>query len=189
MTAGSGESPEAPPRSKPRRRRQALSGFLLILILIWAANFFLVTNPVRTALQTDPRNERYRLVAHYRYFVDPSTLVLDIRDLDGAAPADLFRGLFQSAEALHDAGRTFSTVALSRSRTVVFYMDGADFDRIGQEYGGGQNIVYLVRTLPEKLHEPDGSAAYGTWTGGILGVALKQMEDVADAGKRWAQGR
>ena len=190
MSDANTEIAEAPRTSKMSKgTRQTSAGLLLLVLLVWAANFIFVGNPVRSALATDPRNKRYKLVAHYHYYVDPTTLVLDVRSVDDAAPIDLFRGFFQSAQAMHEAGRSFSKIIVSRSRSAVFYMDGADFEQIGAGYGGGENIVYLIRTLPEKLHDPDGTPAYGTWTGGIIGVSLRQMQDVTDAGRRWAQGR
>jgi len=80
---------------------------VLIVVLILATNFFLVGNPVKSALAKDSRNERFKLVAHYRYYVDPTTLVLDVRSLNEAAPVDLLRGLFQSAEVFHDEAALF----------------------------------------------------------------------------------
>lgn len=184
----SGPHPGEPAPRKSGRIRQLISGLVLIVLLILAANFFLVGNPVRSALAKDPRNERFKLVAHYHYYLDPTTLVLDVRSLEEAAPVDLFRGLFQSAEALHEAGRSFSKVILARSRSAVFYLSGDDFDRIGEDYGRGENVAYLIRTLPEKLYDPDGTHAYSTWSGGLLGVAIQQMKDVGDAGMRWGRG-
>jgi hypothetical protein len=42
-----------------------------------------------------------------------------------------------------------------------------------------------MRTLPENIHQLDGSAAYGTWTGGLLGVWGKQMEDLGKFSEDW----
>ena len=191
MTEGTSTGPShAEPTHKRRARiRQSVSGLILIVVLSLATNFFLVGNPVKSALAKDSRNERFNLVAHYRYYIDPSTLVLDVRSLNEAAPVDLLRGLFQSAEALHDEGRTFSKVILSRSRSAVFYLSGEDFYRMGEDYGRGENVAYLMRTLPEKLYDPDGTHPYSTWTGGLLGVAIQQMKDVGDAGMRWGRGK
>ena len=44
--------------------------------------------------------------------------------------------------------------------------------------------LYLIRTLPKKLFNPDGTAAFGRWEGGLLGVLSKQMEDVSAAALR-----
>jgi len=169
--------------------RFSVFGLLVLLLLVGASNFFLIGTPIKEALASDSRNERYRLVGHYRYYVDRSTLVLDLRRANAAAPADLFRGLFQCAQAMYEADRTFSWIVLARSRSAVFVMSGEAFYELGTTYALGENPVFLIRTLPEKLHHPDGSRAYGTWSGGLLGVALRQMEDANAAAALWARGR
>ncbi len=42
-----------------------------------------------------------------------------------------------------------------------------------------------MRTFPENLLRPDGSHAYPTWTGGLIGVAGKQVEDFNDFHRQW----
>jgi hypothetical protein len=144
-----------------------------------------VAKPVASRLAEDSRNAPFSLEA--RYGDDAKTLVLDLREVNSAAPADLWRGLFQSAEALHNKGLTFDHIVLKRSGSPVFLMSGADFETLGTEFGSGQNPVYLLRTLPEKLDRPDGTAAFATWEGGLLGVATKQIEDVNTAAREWAK--
>jgi hypothetical protein len=70
----------------------------------------------------------------------------------------------------------------------IFFIEGDAFGELGQEFDMGQNPVYLVRTLPEKLYRPDGRQAFGTWSGGLLGVVARQMEDVNAAARAWATG-
>lgn len=177
-----------PPPAHPVRRKQwpyLLIPLLVIPACVWSLNFILVQSVVGRALDADPRNSGYSLSARYRFYCDPSTLVLDLGAVSAAAPLDLFRGLFQSASALTSAGRTFERVILERRGTTVFLMTGEDFRDIGTEFAGGQNPVYLIRTLPEKLFKPTGEAAFGRWEGGLLGVLGKQMEDATEAGRRW----
>jgi hypothetical protein len=45
--------------------------------------------------------------------------------------------------------------------------------------------VYTLRTLPEKLRRPDGSPAYRAWTGGLLGVMARQMQDLTGFCRAW----
>ena len=155
-------------------------------VLVWALNFFLVQRPVSAALDADSRNAGYALSAHYGLYVNPSTLVLDLKTITEAAPIDLFRGLFQAAAALAESGRSFDRVILARGGDAVFQMKGDDFDQLGREFKSGQNPVFLLRTLPSKLHRPSGEAAFGQWEGGLLGVVGKQMEDLTAAGRAWA---
>jgi hypothetical protein len=162
---------------------------MLAVLLVWGLNHLLVGRPVQAALRGDARNGGYSVSAHYRYYLDPSTLVLDLRGNISASPTDLFRGLFQSAEALHKSGRKFKRVILARRGTSVFVIKGEEFLNVGAEYGSGQNPVYLVRTLPEELYRMSGEAAFGRWEGGLLGVFGKQMEDVNQAAQQWVEGK
>lgn len=162
---------------------------VVAVTVVWGINHLFVGQTVMRTIRADPRNNGYSLTAHYEYFVNPNVLVLDLRSVESAAPADLFRALFQSAEALHEDGRKFNKVVLSRAGTPVFLMEGEEFSTIGVEFNAGQNPVFLLRTLPEKLLLPSGQAAFGRWEGGWLGVMGKQIEDANDAAKQWASGR
>jgi hypothetical protein len=64
-------------------------------------------------------------------------------------------------------------------------MSGSVFASLGSEFSAGQNPVFLIRTLPEKLRTPDGHPAFETWTGGLLGVLGAQLEDHAEFHRRW----
>ena len=182
----------AAPATVPSKRpfvRRAVLPFLLVALAIAAVlgtNAWFVGRPVRDALAGDPRNSGFSLHAHWAYYVQPSTLVLDLTRVDNAAPVDLLRGTFRAAEAMQRGGRTFDRVVLARAGTPVFFLTGEDFRTLGANVAIGENPVYLVRTFPEKLHRPDGSSAFGTWTGGLLGVVSKQMEDVTSAAREWA---
>ncbi len=157
---------------------------------VWAGNQLLVAKPVAAAISADPRNTGYTLSARLQQYVRPNVLVLDLRSVDSATPADLLRGLFQAADTLSQLNRSFERVILARSGKPVFIMSGEDFRAIGRDYGDGQNPMYLVRTLPEKLRRAsDGQRAFGTWEGGILGVAMRQMQDVTEAAQTWANGQ
>jgi hypothetical protein len=177
------------PSSRPNRARWML---LLVPIsacfLVWTANYMFVGRHVSQRLASDSRNTGYQLKAHYGSYVDPFTLVLDLRNITSVAPLDLYRGLLQSAGALTSAGRTFDSVILARSGTPVFVIQGQQFRELGSEFDGGQNPVYLIRTLPEKLYDPEGRRAFERWEGGWLGVLRAQMNDVNRAASQWADG-
>jgi hypothetical protein len=179
----------AAPLSNPppsRRWRGPVVAVLAIVAFVFAGNYLMVGRPVATALSADSRNAGFTLRARYAYFLDPRTLVLNLSAADAAAPIDLYRGVFQSAQALSKSGREFDKVILARNGTPRFQLEGSTFLELGREFGAGQNPVYLIRTFPEKLHKPDGTPAFGTWTGGLLGVLGRQMEDVNEAARQWA---
>jgi hypothetical protein len=167
----------------------AVMALLLGLETVWLLNYILLNRPVQGALAADSRNASFELRAHYECYVTPTTLVLDLIKVESAAPIDLFRGLFQSAQALEERGRSFERVVLARAGRPVFFMKGSDYLEVGRAFRAGENPVYLIRTLPEKLFSPNGTAAFGTWTGGWLGVLGRQMEDANEAGSSWALGR
>lgn len=110
-------------------------------------------------------------------------LVIDLRHVgELAAPVDVMRVLFQSADALRNS--QFKRVVLAYKGQDKFYLEGSFFQTLGREYET-QNPAYSLRTFPENVKRLDGTPAYGTWTGGWLGVMSKQMEDLAKFGKDW----
>lgn len=121
--------------------------------------------------------------AYYRYGVMPDSIVLDIRSvgLDNSA-AGTIGGLIAFAEALKE--RQFREVVLSWRGQARFILKGDDFQTMGRE-AAYQNPIYTVRTLPEKLLRPDGTQAFSSWTGGLIGVLGQQMEDVNSFARQW----
>jgi hypothetical protein len=176
-----------------RSRRSPTTAALRIIVTLTAAvaagvagaNFALIARPVTQALKADGRNAGYVIRAHYGRYIDRSTLVLDLTRVDSAAPLDLYRGLFQAADTLTAAGRRFARVVLARNSTPVYVLDGDRFAEAGAAFDAGENPVYLVRTLPQHLRHPNGTPAFETWEGGLLGVAMRQMQDVTAAARTW----
>jgi len=134
-------------------------------------------------LDSDPRNKGISVLAHYEYFVLPGSLFFDLRGVDQTnSPADVFRVFLQFAASRKD--RDYDTVKLAFRGKPKFVLKGEDFKTLGVEYGT-QNPVYTIRTFPEHLYRPDGTPAFGKWTGGLLGVLGKQMEDFTEFHKQW----
>lgn len=165
-----------------------LSTAVAVPAAVYLFNVATVGRPVSQALAADLRNDGFTLRAHLGSYVRPGVLVLDLVAVEEAAPLDLLRGLFQAAEVFHERDRTFDRVEMARGGETVFVLEGDDFATLGSEFAFGQNPVYMIRTLPEKLYRPDGTRAYGTWTGGLLGVLGQQMNDTNDAARRWVSG-
>ncbi|MBX3479663.1 MAG: hypothetical protein KF842_04635 [Caulobacter sp.] len=176
--------PQTPPPVDTHRRKWAIgAATALALILVFNLTAWA---PVAAALAKDERNHAAGIHVYRAWFVHPRDITVNLVTLGDAATIDLTRELFQTAEALKD--RKFGKVTLSRGGKAVFVMAGEDFAELGAEYGAGQNPVYLIRTLPQKLTLPDGRSAFGTWEGGWLGVLGKQMEDANSFGQAWATG-
>ena len=165
------------------RARNLLLGAVAVVMLVAGANWALVDLPVSTALSKDSRNSGISMRTYHRWGVDPGTLVVDLWGLPtSVSMADVDRALFTAADALKD--RKFGKVVLAWRGGARYVMDGDYFNTIGREYAY-QNPVYTVRTMQEYLRTPDGSRAFGTWTGGMLGVLGKQMEDHKEFHRGW----
>jgi hypothetical protein len=134
---------------------------------------------VNDALKQDSRNDGIVVSIHR----NGGNLVLDLREVSGEkSQADVFRVLLQTAHALND--QEYESVALAHKGKAKFQVEGAYFKRLGDEYDY-QNPVYSMRTFPENVYLPDGSPAFGSWTGGVIGVLGKQMEDFATFNQQW----
>jgi hypothetical protein len=155
---------------------------------VFLADYLTVGKPVAGELATDHRNREYTLIAHQHYRIPTGTLVLNLRSVDSASPADLLRGVFQAAEVFHRRDRTFEQVVLANQGKAVFLLDGRDFHRLGRERSFGENPIYMMRTFPSQLKRPNGAPAYQSWSGGFLGVMSAEMEDVNQAMRTWVRG-
>lgn len=165
------------------RKRVWLGALAAVTVGVAGWNYFAAHRPVAERLAADPRNEKLTLWVYHRYGLVPGTLVVDLRGFkDEAAMVDVMRALLQSAEA--HKGAKFDRVLLAYKGASKFMLDGAYYQKLGQEFEG-QNPVYTLRTFPENVFKVDGSPAYGTWTGGLLGVLSKQMEDLNQFSKDW----
>jgi len=155
----------------------------VLLASVAAFNYIGVQRPLSEVLKADERNKGIDARAHYQYYVVPSKLVFDLRDISETnSAADVTRALLQFAATQKE--KSYAEVALAYRGTPKFKLQGTYFHTLGAEYGT-QNPVYTMRTFAENVYQLDGTAAFGTWTGGILGVMSKQMEDFNDFHKQW----
>ena len=155
----------------------------LLTALIFSYNYIVVDIPVKSKINEDPRNKGISFNIRYDYFVIPSRIVFDLKSISvDNSPADVFRVLLQTASSLKNS--KYSIVKLAYKGKVKFVIKGEYFSQLGKEYGF-QNPVYTMRTFPENLYDVEGKQAYGTWTGGWLGVVGKQMEDFNDFHHKW----
>lgn len=166
-----------------RRLAIFIGSLTLIVTIVLFLNYLLIHRSLSLSLAADTRNEGVVAFAHYDHFVVPSTMVFDLRGMSAKnSPADIFRVLLQFAETQKE--RDYQTVKLTFRGETKFLLKGSYFKELGVEYEA-QNPVYTMRTLSENLYRPDGSAAFGKWSGGLLGVLGKQMEDFTEFHKQW----
>jgi len=116
---------------------------------------------------------------------DASGIVFDVREVSaGASRVDIVRVLLQFAAKVKD--HRFERVYLAYQGERRFQLDGEYFHTLGNEYGS-QNPMFTLRTLPENVRDLKGENVYGSWTGGILGVLGKQMDDLNEFVDRWCE--
>ena len=157
--------------------------FVASSVILW--NYMTLQVPMDDVIAGDPRNNGIKAKAHFGTYCQPSVLVFDLQEVSGEkSPSDIFRLLLQFSSAVSEREREFRLVQLAHRGKTKFLLEGSYFSQIGKEYGV-QNPLYTMRTFPEHLLLPSGERAYGTWTGGWLGVATKQLDDFGDFHKKW----
>lgn len=165
------------------KTRILLVSIIAIVAAVALGNYMLIQRPLSSVIDSDPRNKGITIYAHYKYFVVLSSLIFDLRSVSGDnSPTDVSRVLFQFAQTQKE--KTFTDVTLAYRGNNKFMLKGDFFRTVGNEYGS-QNPIYTIRTFPENVYKIDGSPAFGTWTGGLIGVLGKQMEDFNDFHKQW----
>ncbi len=156
---------------------------IAVVVAIASWNYFAVQRPLSGTLSADPRNDGLSIAAHYEWYVNPSVLVFDLRGISGTnSEADVLRNLLQFANAMQS--HRFAHVVLEYKGSPRFMLEGAYFQQIGKQYGY-QNPIYTLRTLPQHVYHLDGTPAFGTWTGGLLGVVGHQMQDLNTFSRQW----
>ena len=155
----------------------------LVFSLIIFLNYVNLQSSFNDLIKKDIRNDGIRLYTHYDNFINPSIININFWNIDNdKTMADMDRIIFQLAEVLVD--KTFEKVIFSFRFDKKYFIRGDYFKKIGEEFSY-QNKIYLIRSFPEKLYKMDGSKAFSTWTGGLLGVMTKQMEDHNEFHKVW----
>jgi len=159
------------------------STILLVIVGLYAFNYLKLQSPMNKVIKGDKRNNGIEVSVHFENYINTSILIYDLKNVSGSnTMVDVFRVLLQFANEVKE--REFIIVKLSFRGDTKFLIEGDYFQKIGEEYPW-QNPVYSTRTFPENLLNIDGSRAYGQWTGGILGVLGKQMEDFNDFNEKW----
>lgn len=150
---------------------------------IFGFNYFSLTKPLDNVLQSDYRNKGVEISVHYENYVNPNVLVFDVKKVQLTnSAADVFRIFWQYSKEL--STKSFDKIILSSKDQPKFYILGSHFKQIGKEHGI-QNPIYVIRTFPENVYNMNGGKAFDTWTGGVLGVTARQMEDFTEFSKKW----
>jgi hypothetical protein len=147
--------PMKTPQMKARLARLVVFALPVLVFLI---NFGLFQDPVNKVIDRDDRNQGMVVRAHWRWYVDPTVLVYDLRD----APADA-TGVDVLRAFLHFAykqkGRQFVRVDLAWRGERRFSINGGDFAELGRQYVV-RSPVDTMTVMPGILYRPDGSKAF-----------------------------
>lgn len=163
---------------------KVLVSAVAVFALTLGANWYLLDVPTAKVLAKDPRNDGIVMHAYAKGFVNPHHLVLDIWSIDGkSSMADVDRVLFQVSAPLKEY--SFDKVTLAFRGNGRFTLDGGYFRKLGSEFNAGQNPVYLIRTLPENVKHLDNTSAFQSWTGGLVAVLNKQIDDHNEFHNQW----
>jgi hypothetical protein len=171
--------------TKPKSKIYSCLGLILLLILIsiYGVNYFQLQTQMNQILNSDPRNKGIDVSVHYKNYINISTLVYDLKSVsDNNSMADVFRVFMHYANKIEN--KKFDKVELSFRGNTKFIVKGDYYNRMGKEFPQ-QNPIYIIRTFPENLYRIDGSNAYPKWSGGLIGVVSKQMEDFNNVHKLW----
>jgi len=166
-----------------RRLSSAVLIITILIVCIGLFNYIPLQAKMGEVVKGDARNHGIAVRVHYGAYLNTKHLVYDLRDVDSdKAMLDVFRVLLQFAEAVSET--EFDTVTLCFRGRPRFELDGSYFREIGTEYSW-QNPVYTSRTFPEHLRLPDGARAFAPWSGGILAVVARQMDDFSEFHMDW----
>jgi len=140
------------------KRRLFLSVFLLVPAVMFALNYGLFQQPIERVLERDDRNRGMEVRAHWRWYVDPTVLVYDLRGASAdTTGVDLIRALMQFAYRQKD--RHFGSVVLAWQGSPRFSLAGADFVDLGRRHPYLSPVDAML-VIPPMLRRPDGSRAF-----------------------------
>lgn len=145
----------AVPIPRLRNKKLILVGTPLLAALIgYSANFFLLQEPMNDVLKGSASARAafsgMDVSAHYKYWVVPSVVEYDLQSLTlRQTPIDVHTALLKFAERVRS--KRFSRVDISYHGTAKFSVDGASFQRLGDEYAK-RNLGYALYTFPRTAH-------------------------------------
>ena len=155
--------------------RTAFAILVSLAAIAATTNYIMLTQPFEEAVSQDSRNAGVSIRVHYKYYIDPFVVVFDLRKVSPDNSA---------MDVTRVKNRQYNSVTLAYSGKPKFSLGGEYFHWLGVEFGK-ENPVYMIRTMPEHVLKMNGAPAFSTWTGGILGVLARQMEDFSEFHKQW----
>jgi hypothetical protein len=139
-----------------RQKKLVFVGTPLIAALVgYSANLFLLQEPMNDVLKQNSAFSGMQVSTHYEYWVVPGVVVYDLRSLTlRQAPIDVQTALLEFAKKVKT--KRYSRVELSYRGVSKFSIDGASFQRLGEEYAK-HNFDYVLYKFPRLFHSHDGT--------------------------------
>jgi hypothetical protein len=136
-----------------RNKKLIFVGTPLVAALIgYSANLLLLQQPMDEILKQKAAFHGMKVSAHYQYWVVPGVIVYDLQSLSfRQTPVDVHTALLEFAKQLKE--KRYSRVDLSYKGATKFSIDGAAFQRIGEEYAK-RNFDYVLYTFPRLVRPP-----------------------------------
>jgi predicted nucleic acid-binding Zn ribbon protein len=134
-----------------RNKKLILVGTPLFAALIgYSANLFLLQEPMNNVLKQSTAFNGMDVSAHYKYWVVPSVVEYDLQSLTvRQTPMDVHTALLEFAKRVRN--KRFSRIDIAYHGTAKFSVDGASFQRLGDEYAK-RNFDYALYTFPRTAH-------------------------------------
>jgi hypothetical protein len=159
-----------------KRRRRWIVIVVVLVALVWGLNYFMISRPIAAALAADPRTAGIALSAHLRFFVDPTTLSIDLGQVQAADTADVFRALAMAADALVDRSWGLpGTLTLSHGGNLVYTIAGDDLRQHAHDLLISRRPAQVLVAIVQALSGADGKP-------------LGPETTVESAARRWATG-
>lgn len=186
-------NPQPQPSAEPPKRSKAIIIVPIVVVAvlaaavlaIWLYNQTSLQGPLSKVLDSDSRNKNVIAKAHFDGWINTSTVVFDLSDVSGESSAmDIFRVFLQFAQSQKE--HRYDKVILAAYGENKFVVPGDYFHDLGAEYGS-QNPMYTIRTFPHHVTSMSGEHPFPEYTGGLLGVLNKEMEEFNDMNKQWYQ--
>jgi hypothetical protein len=139
-----------------RNKKLVLVGTPLVAALMgYSANLLLLQEPMNQVLKQNAAFNGMEVSAHYQYWIVPGVVVYDLKNLSvEQTPIDVHTAFLEFAKKLHE--KRYSRVELSFKGHTKFSIDGAAFQRVGEEYEK-KNFDYVLYRMPHLLHAEDGA--------------------------------
>jgi hypothetical protein len=156
---------------------------IVLPVLVYLLNFGLFQNSINKVILGDDRNSGISVQAHWRWYVDPTVLVYDLREMPaGATGVDALRPFIHFAYKQKD--RQFSRVDLAWRGTVRFSIKGSDFAELGRQYVHRSPVDTMV-VMPGIVRRPDGSKAFPARAGSFAEQNSQLLVDFTTFVNAW----